>query len=135
MSYQETILACVNAYLDEYNVSTSQISKQLGVSRKAMLNLRNGDKIDANLLLDVFDHIFPDKGDQDRIFINEKVKDMSLKELKTLYKNKDLLLEELNHIKKYQYNDIMNDVLARICMKNSRNILREKAKHESNTLL
>lgn len=135
MSYQETILACINAYLDENNVSTSQISKQLGVSKKAMLDLRNKDRIDTNLLLDVFDHIYPDKGDQDRIFISEQVKDMSLKELKILYKNKDLLLEELKYIKKYQYNDIMHNVLARICIKNSRNILREKAKHESNTLL
>jgi hypothetical protein len=51
-----------------------------------MLDLRNGDKIDTNLLLEVFDHIFPDKGDQDRMFVSEYAKNMSLKELKHIKK-------------------------------------------------
>jgi hypothetical protein len=99
MSYQETILACINTYLDENNISANQLSKELGVSNKIILDLRNGDRIDTNLLLNVFGHIFPDECDQDRVFINEYVKNMSLKELKILYKNKDMLLEELKYIK------------------------------------
>ena len=135
MPYHDTILATINNHLDEHNITTSEISAAVGAARKDMLALRNGDKKNTSLLLDVYNYLYPDQSDQDSMFIKAHVKDMSLKELKLLYRDKDLLLEDLKYIKKYQYNDIMRDVLARICIKNSRNLLRKGANSESDTLL
>ena len=135
MSYYDTILEIINNRLDGHNITTNAISTAVGVARKTMVDFRNGDKQDNNMLFDIYNYLYQDLSDQDRNFLRQQVEDISLKELKVLYKNKDLLFDEIKYIKKYQYNDIMRDVLAIICIKNSRNILRERVKHESNTLL
>ena len=133
--YYKTILDIINDHLDDNDITTDRVSRELNITRQKMLEFRNGDTININLLFEMFSHLFPQDNMRDYLFVKQKVKGLSLRELRTLYKNQDLLLEELDYIKKYQYNEIMDDVLRKICVKNSKNLLREVTKNETNSLL
>jgi hypothetical protein len=128
-----SILNIINEYLDNNNISTADISKAVDVSRKKMLNLRNNDIKDVNLLLEVFNYIYPDQGEQEYHFLYEEIKNCNLKELRQIYKNKDALLSDLEHIQSHQYSYLIRNILERICMKNSRRVLKESSR-ERNTL-
>jgi hypothetical protein len=132
METTDIILKIINDTLDTKNISTDTISQQLIVNRDKMVDFRNGDIKDTNLLYDCFDVLYP-RGTQDIVFLRELADSLSLKQLKGIFKNRDNLREDMKHLKSYQYEELMNDVLRNIVVKTSRNQLRE-VKNEDNPL-
>jgi hypothetical protein len=128
--HYKIILNLCNERADADGMSTTQLATMLGLSRKKLIDVRNGDTISSHTLFELFDLLYPDKSMQERAFISENVKGLSLPALKSLYKNKDKLFTELQYIKKYQYDDVMNEVLRKICIKNSKKLLNEVKQNE-----
>lgn len=133
MDYYDVILNIINDTLDNRGLSTDYISRQMRMNRNTMIEFRNGDRIDKSLLFDVYDHLIPDKSQQDLLFLLENIKNLSLNKLKQIYKNSTIINEECQNLDPFQYNKFMTDVLRKIVVKTSIKQLREN-KNEDNTL-
>ena len=131
MPHYNTILDIINNTLDNKDISSSEIAKHMNVPRQKIVDFRNEDIKDKSLLFELFDYLCPDKAQQDFVFLQEMMESAPLIQLKNLYSNNQFMKEELQYIKSYQYDELMNDVLRKIVIKTSRNKLRE-IKHEDN---
>ena len=132
METTDIILNIINDTPDNKDISTDQIASKMKVNRDKMVDLRNGDIKDTNLLYECFDYLYP-RGTQDIVFLRELANSLSLKQLKGIFRNRDNLREDMKNIKSYQYEELMNDVLRNIVVKTSRNQLRE-VKNEDHPL-
>jgi hypothetical protein len=129
----KTILNVINSTLDKKDISTTDISNQMKVDRSKMIIFRNGDVKDKTLLFNLFDYLYPSKSERDIVFLKEMMSTLPLKQLRNIYKNKEMIVEDMKHIRNYQYDDLVTDILRKIVVKTTKNQLRE-IKYEDNSL-
>jgi hypothetical protein len=124
-TYYKIILENINQTLDDKYISTTDIATKLKVDRNKMLDFRNNDIEDNSLLFEVFEWLYPDNNQQYVIFIKEMIKTCNLKELLNIYKNQNILREDMKCLKLYQRDDLVKDILRNIVVKTTKNKLRE----------
>jgi len=125
----KTILNVINSTLDKKDISTTDISNQMKVGREKMLNFRNGDVKDTTLLFNMFDYLYPSESDRDMVFLKEVMSTLPLSHLRNIYKNKEMILEDMKHIPGYKLDELLTELLRKIVVKTTKNQLRDSGNH------
>ena len=129
MTNYKTILNVINSTLDKKDISTTDISNQMKVDREKMCNFRNGDVKDTTLLFNLFDYLYPGRSDRDIVFLKEVMSTLPLSQLRNIYKNKEMILEDMKHIPGYRLDELLIELLRKIVVKTTRNQLRDSESH------
>jgi hypothetical protein len=129
MPHYNTILDIINDTLDNKDISSTEIAKDMNIPRHKIVDFRNEDIKDKSLLFEIFNLLFPAKSSQDLALIKEMASNCNLRELKNIYQNREMIKEDMPHIPSYLLSEFSNDILRQILVKTTRNQLRDSGNH------
>ena len=122
----EVLISIINETLDARGIDSLEISRCLNVPKQEILLLRNGDKLDKNLLFDCLDYIIPSRSQQTIKFVQKVAKGYSTKHLRNMLKNKELITEMSNlQLSEYEREAILTEIHHNFVVKTSCQQLRE----------